>query len=187
MGSMQVVQSEPAVSAEQARWYAVHTRPRHEKKIVAELERKGVSAFLPLVREVRRWSDRRTTVEFPLFSCYVFVNLLPAPESRVSVLRSYGVLSLVGNGWEGTPIPDQQIEDIKRLVRGKVPFTCYPFLAIGQKVRIRGGALDGIEGILTRRNGNDRLVISVETIQRSFSISVEGYEVEPVGSVIHRA
>jgi len=186
MSTFQIVQPTPMLPMEQAQWYALQTRPRHEKKIAGELEQKGVTTFLPVVSEIRKWSDRRMKVELPLFSCYVFVNIVPTAEARVRVLRSYGALNFVGNGKQGASIPDSQIEDIRRLVAGKIPFIDHPFLEIGQRVRIRGGALDGIEGILERRKGNDRLVISVQTIQRSLSVSIEGYEVEPIGPAVHR-
>jgi transcription antitermination factor NusG len=188
MSTLHVIEPVAGTAAPPPQWYALQLRPRHEKKVVAELEQKGVSTFLPLVTEVRQWSDRRMKVALPLFSCYAFVNIVPTADARVAVRQSYGVLNFVGNGKEAIPIPENQIESIRRLVDGKVPFIAHPFLEIGQRVRVRGGALDGIEGILERRDhGNQRLVISVQTIQRSLSISVEGYEVEPVGATPYRA
>jgi len=91
-----------------------------------------------------------------------------------------GVLGLVGSQGEGTPIPDEQVEAVQTLVQGGLPWSTYPFLKIGQRVRIRGGALDGLEGILVSRSGSDTLVISVDAIQRSLAVRVEGYRVEPV-------
>jgi transcription antitermination factor NusG len=188
MSTLHVVEPTLGHAAAQSQWYALQVRPRHEKKVVAELEQKGVNTFLPLVTEVRQWSDRRMKVALPLFSCYAFVNIVPTADARVVVRQSYGVLNFVGNGKEAIPIPESQIESIRRLVDGNVPFMAHPFLEIGQHVRVRGGALDGIEGILERReHSNQRLVISVQTIQRSLSISVEGYEVEPVGGQAHHA
>lgn len=146
-----------------------------------ELEQRGITAFLPLISEVRTWSDRRIKVDVPLFSCYVFVNIpSSSPETRVSVLRTSGVLTFVGGNHLGAPIPTHEIEQIQTIVDKKVPLAAHPFLEIGQRVRIRGGALDGIEGVLSRFNGSSRLVISVQTIQRSLSITVEGYDVEPL-------
>ncbi len=159
-------------------WYAVHTRPRHEKKVVSELERNGIVTFLPLSKQVRRWSDRRKRVAFPLFPGYVFVQIAAGPEIRISVLRPYGVLGFVGPH-HGTPIPSSQIEDIQTLVLNDIAITPAAYLRVGQRVRIRGGVLDGVEGILATA-GERRLVVSIETIQRSISVSLDGYEVEPV-------
>jgi len=168
------------VPSESPAWYAIHTRSRHEKRGAAELERKGFKTFLPLSTEMRQWSDRRMSIEVPLFSCYAFVNIDSSASSRVEVLRTAGVVSFVGGNHRSLPVADAEIESVQMLLANRIGFAHHPFLNIGQKVRIRGGALEGVEGILTRFNGTSRLVISVETIQRSLSITVDGYEVEPV-------
>ncbi|MGA8273797.1 MAG: UpxY family transcription antiterminator [Candidatus Sulfotelmatobacter sp.] len=161
-------------------WYGLQTRPRHEKIVAQRLEERGVTTFLPLVTEVHRWSDRKKSVQVPLFSCYVFARFVPNRSDRLRVLRVEGVFGLVGAGGEGAPIPDGQIDAVRNLVKGQLPWSSHPFLKIGQRVRIRSGALDGMEGILVSRNGDRTLVISVDAIQRSLAVRVEGYEVEPV-------
>jgi len=178
----QIVDQSPdlAYLGEPLQWYAVRTRPRHEKRTASELEQKGITTFLPLVVETHRWSDRRKKVEVPLFSGYIFVNILAHAESRVSVLRTAGVLHLVGNQGHGAPIPDSQIEQIRTLLESKIPFASHPFLKVGQRIRIRGGCLEGMEGILSAQKGGERLVILVDGIQRALSICLDGYDVEPV-------
>jgi transcriptional antiterminator NusG len=161
-------------------WYALHTRPRHEKLVVQRLEERGVKTFLPIVTEVHKWSDRKKQVQLPLFSCYVFAKFVPQRVERLNVLRVGGVLGLVGSGGEGTPIPDGQIDAVRTLMDGPIPWSSYPFLKIGQRVRIRGGALEGLEGVLVARSGNQTLVISIDAIQRSLAVRVEGYQVEAV-------
>lgn len=171
------------VAAEEPRvesWYSLHTRPRHEKIVAQRLQERGVITYLPLIREVHRWSDRKKAVQVPLFSCYVFARFVPNRTERLQVLRVDGVFGLVGAHGEGSPIPDDQIEAVRNLVEGEIPWSCHPFLKIGQRVRIRSGALDGLEGVLVSRNGDRTLVISIDAIQRSLAVSVEGYEVEPV-------
>jgi len=176
----QPTDSTSIVNAEAPNWYALHTRARHEKVVVERLAERGVETFLPTISEVRRWSDRKKAVQLPLFSCYVFARFLPKRLDRLQILRVGGVLGLVGSQGEGTPIPDEQVEAVQTLVQGGLPWSTYPFLKIGQRVRIRGGALDGLEGILVSRSGSDTLVISVDAIQRSLAVRVEGYRVEPV-------
>jgi transcription antitermination factor NusG len=167
-------------AAEMQHWYALHTRPRHEKTVIQRLEERGVTTFLPLITEVRRWSDRKKTVEMPLFSCYVFAKFVPHRSERLQVLRVEGVLGLIGSRGEGAPIPETEISAVRTLIEGSLSWSAYPFLEIGQRVRIRSGALDGLEGILVGRNGDRTLVISVNAIQRSLAVRVEGYQVEPV-------
>lgn len=161
-------------------WLAVQTRPRHEKVVAQEVRDRGVTAFLPLVREVRRWSDRQKVVESPLFSCYVFVKLAPRNDDRLRVLRVNGALRFVGSRGVAIPIPDEQIQAVQSLLERQLSFSDHPFLKIGQRVRIRSGALSGVEGILVARSGERTLVISLNAIQRSLSVPIEGYDVEPI-------
>lgn len=161
-------------------WYAVHTRPRCEKKIDTALRSAGIHAFLPVVEEVHRWSDRRQTIAVPLFSSYVFVHMAPGSTSRLAVLQTPGVIGFVGNRSGAAPIPECEIEQVRTVVERKVPFAAAPFLTVGQRVRVRGGALDGLEGVLSSQKNRTTLILSVELIQRSISVSVEGYDIEPV-------
>jgi len=164
---------------EQPKWYALHTRPRHEKKVDIELQEKGVVTYLPLLTQVRRWSDRRKTIRVPLFSCYVFVRSILDSATRLRISTLWGALGLVGFNGHTLSIPDPQIESIRTLLASNVGVAPHPFLKAGQRVRVRGGALDGVEGILVA-NRTRRLVISIETISHSLSINLEGQDVEPV-------
>ena len=165
---------------EQPHWYAIHTRSRHEKKIEVRLREHGISTFLPWVRQVHRWSDRRKLIDLPLFPCYAFVYIVPNAQARLAVLRIDGVIGFVGVRPEGTPIPDSEIDSVRLLLDRNVPFSSHPFLRIGQRVRIRGGSLDGVEGTLTA-DRNRKMVISVELIQQSIAVTLGGYDVEPIG------
>jgi len=165
---------------EQAEWYAIRTRSRHEKMVADQLEKMGVENFLPLVKRSRQWSDRVKEVELPLFSGYTFVRVALSSPDRIRVLQTHGVAGFVGINSCGTPIPENQIDDIRTLLASDLPFEEQPFLRVGQRVRIRGGALDGVEGILSAQNDDRSLVISLEPIQRSLSVRIQGYTVEPV-------
>ena len=170
------IPNEPGVEPS---WYAVRTRPRHEKKVAAEFEERGIAIYLPLVTQVHRWSDRRKVVQVPLFSCYAFVHSTLDLHLRLAVYGISGALGFVGPNHQGIPIPDEQIENIRTLMTSKVPLMPYPLLKAGQRVRVRGGALDGVEGVLASQDDR-RLVISVDSIHASFCITLEGYDVVPV-------
>ena len=170
----------PLVEAEAENWYGLQTRPRHEKIVAQRLEERGVKTFLPLVTEVHRWSDRKKSVELPLFGCYVFVKLCPTGEERLRVLRVDGVFKFVGARGLGTPIAESQIEAVRTLIGQQIPWSAHPFLQIGQRVRVRGGSLDGVEGILLARNDDSTLVVSIDAIQRSLAVRIQGYDVEPL-------
>jgi transcription antitermination factor NusG len=163
------------------RWYALHTRARHEKMVATRLQEQGFAIFLPTVIEVHRWSDRRKKIEAPLFSCYVFAKLNPAnPEHRLHLYRLSAVFGVVGVRGDWVAIPDEQIDAVRLLLKEEVPWAVHPFLKIGQRIRVRGGSMDGVEGVLLSRNGDRTLVISIDAIQRSLAVRVEGYDIEPV-------
>jgi transcription antitermination factor NusG len=160
------------------RWYALQTRVNRERVVEQRLQERGVCTFLPVVSEVRKWSDRKKVIQFPLFRNYLFAKLAPTKVDRLRVLCVDGVFSFVGPRGEGTPIPDSQIDAVRALVEGKLPWSSYPFLKIGQRVRIKSGALDGVEGILVSRSGESTLVVSVDALQRSMAVRIDGYDVE---------
>jgi transcription antitermination factor NusG len=170
----------PMTNLEEPVWYAVHTYPRHEKAVSERMRQQGLTTFLPTVTEVHRWSDRKKKVELPLFSCYVFVNFTPCNEDRIKVLRTNGVIGLVGTRGEGTPIPEDQIAAVRTVLSQDLICGPHPFLRVGQRVRVRGGALDGIEGVLVAKNGDNTLVVSVDAIQRSLAVRIDGYHVEAI-------
>jgi transcription antitermination factor NusG len=163
-----------------ASWFAIQTKPRHEKKVNAELREKGVDSFLALHRERRRWSDRYSWVELPLFSQYLFVRVPTSAEMRAKILQTPGVVQFVGAPGRGTPIPSDQIESLKTIVAKRIPITPHEFLRVGKRVRIRGGALEGIEGILSEIRTDKSLVVSVDLIQKSVAIRLDGFQVETV-------
>jgi transcription antitermination factor NusG len=163
-----------------AHWYAVWTRSRQEKAVAAMLTTLGVDHYLPLKAELRQWSDRKQLVELPLFSGYLFVRIDSLKHSKLQVLKVPGVGSFVGNQSGSLPIPDQQIEDIRRVLTAGAECSVEPLLKVGDRVRVVRGALAGVEGTLARANSAYRLVISIEMIRQSLSVNVMRDDVELV-------
>lgn len=161
-------------------WYALHTRSRHERVVENRLREQGLETFLPTMKEVHRWSDRKKTVEVPLFSCYVFVRCGLSAEDRTKIYRVDSVLGVVGTRGAGSAIPDEQIDGVRALLEQTAPWRSHPFLKAGQRVRVCGGAMDGVEGIFLSENGDNSLVISVDVIQRSLAVRIDGYGVKPI-------
>ena len=159
-------------------WYAVHTRARHEKVVAAHLHARGVETYLPLVSEIHRWSDRRKRVQVPLFSGYAFIHTCESAATATAVAQIKSVVRIVGAQPSGTPIPDAEIEAVRRLLSHNIPCVNYPFLKVGRRVRIHGGALEGLEGSLLAVQGTTALVVSIELIQRALAVRIEGYVVE---------
>ena len=127
----------------ESNWYAVHTMARHEKRVAAQFEEKRVCSFLPLLHQTHRWSDRRSVVEVPMFSCYAFVRMVQSVDDRLKVLRTPGVLGFVGSERRGTPIPNEQIESLRIAISEK-RFTCSMLpIFIGAQCRKALGASEG--------------------------------------------
>jgi transcription antitermination factor NusG len=165
-----------------SRWFAVWTRSRQEKVVAATLDQLGVDHYLPLKSELHKWSDRKQVVETPLFSGYLFVNINISTNSRLQILKIPGVGALVGNQVGPLPIPNRQIEDIRRLTTVGVDYSVQPLLKEGVRVRVVQGALSGIEGTLIRNSSASRLLVSIEMIRQSLSVSILRSDVEPIGS-----
>lgn len=160
-------------------WYAIQTRYRFERKVTAQLRHKGVETFLPVLEEMHRWSDRQKRIDAPLFAGYTFARFDPSSDQRKELLQTRGVIGVLSFAGHAAPVPDKQIHDLQLLLSHKLPCALQPFLKVGQKVRVRGGCLNGIEGIL-QRTEQKSLVISIESIQRSVAIQIEGYELEMI-------
>lgn len=161
------------------RWYAAYTCANHEKRVAEQLGVREVEFFLPLYLSVRRWKDRRVTLELPLFPGYVFVRM--AMRDRLQVQTVSGVARLVG--FDGAPaaLPNQEIEALRSSLGSAVKVEPLPYWNAGQRVRVRSGPLAGMEGILMRRKGSFRVVISIDLIQRSVAVDVDVADVEALG------
>jgi transcription antitermination factor NusG len=165
----------PSIPAEQ--WFAVQTRYRREKKVAAQLERKGCEVYLPLLTECHQWSDRHKNVSGPLFPGYAFVHLQSYRDARTRVLQTVGLVGFVNFGGIVTPVPEKQIEDLRLLLRQDGIISIHPFMKAGQRVRVRTGCLQGLEGTVLQHD-RGKLLISIEAIQRSVAIEIQGYELE---------
>ena len=160
------------------KWYAAYTSANHEKRVAEQFVARDVEHFLPVYDSVRRWKDRRVTLQMPLLPGYVFVCM--ALRDRLQVQQVPGVAHLVG--FDGSPaaIPDQEIDALRASLESGVRAEPHPYLTVGRRVRLRSGPLAGMQGILLRRKGNFRVVISIELIQRSLVVHLDAVDVEAV-------
>ncbi len=154
-----------------AQWFALTVRPNHEKTAAQALENKNLEVLLPLYRARRRWSDRTKDLELPLFAGYVFGRFTASERTRV--LSTPGVTSVVGFGNKPAAVSDAEIASIRTLMASGLPLSPWPFLRVGQRVRIEAGPLAGVEGILSQVKDSWRVVVNVEILQRSVAAEVE--------------
>jgi transcription antitermination factor NusG len=159
-------------------WWAVYTRHQHEKTVGEHLSANGIETFLPVYQVVRQWKDRKKHLSLPLFPCYVFVR--GSLERRVQVVSAPGVFSIVSIAGHPAPIPTTQIDAIRLAVGSSLLVEPHPFLHCGDWVRIKSGPLTDVEGILIRKKGAYRLILSAELLQKSLAVEVDAFSVEPL-------
>jgi transcription antitermination factor NusG len=168
-------------NADFLKWYAVHTSSRHEETVHMRLAAKEIPVFLPKIEKWSSRKDRKKRIQVPLFNGYLFINVHLDKYTWLHVLKTPGVARIVGNQNEPVPIPDEQIDSIRILLNNDVMLNPVPYLKIGQRVRIVNGPLTGVEGILVKTSpGKNKLVVSVDLLQRSLCVELNSIDVEPL-------
>ncbi len=159
-------------------WFAVWTRSRHEKTVHEQLARKAIEAFLPTIPRWSRWKDRKKKIDWPLFPGYLFVRT--DPEQTLPIRMCTGVVSIVSFEGKPTPIPDFEIDGIRRLIDSARQFDPCPFIREGDLVEVVHGPLKGVIGRLVRKGTHARLVLSVDLIAQAVSVTVDAADVKAV-------
>jgi transcription antitermination factor NusG len=159
------------------RWYALTTRYHHEKQVHERLQQKQITSFLPLYSTWRCWSDRKKKVSEPLFSCYVFVKI--ALQERLAVLQTDGAIRLVAFNHVPVPIPEGQIDAIRRLLAEKIPVEKVSDWLVGQPVEVIAGPFQGARGTLQKMNGHSRLVIAIAALRQAIAVEMDAALVKP--------
>jgi transcription termination/antitermination protein NusG len=157
-------------------WYAVQTRPHHEKRVEERLRMNSLQTFLPIHRCRHLWKNGvHAELELPLFPCYLFARA--SIYDRVNLLRIPGVLGLASSSAHPSQIAAEDIEALRAAVES-LQATPHPYLNVGDRVRIISGPLAGMQGILLRRKRELRVVLSIEIIMRSITVIVSEFEIE---------
>jgi len=165
-----------------ASWVAIYTKQHHEKRVAEYLADQAFDCYLPLYTSERRWSNHRTaTLHLPLFPTYLFART--SPRMRIRILRTPGVIGIVGRGSFDENISDHEIEILRSGLHLRHPEP-HRF-AVGEGVRIAAGPLSGIQGVIVRCKSSFRVVITVPMIQQSVSVEVAAHELESLAPSLH--
>ena len=159
-------------------WYALRTKSRHEKLVRDQLDKQGIEPLLPTVKRLSQWKDRKKEIEIPLFSGYCFVRF--SQQEKAPVQKTIGVVEIVGSGTRPEPIPEREIDALRRLMTSVLPYDPHPYLHEGMKVEVVRGPLQGVLGILMRKEKRHRLVIGVHLIQQAAVVEIDVNDVVPV-------
>jgi transcription antitermination factor NusG len=170
-----------SVDADSERWFALQVRTRWESSTAVLLSGKGYETLLPTFKARKRWNGKLREVHAPLFPGYVFCRF--EAQKRLPILVTPGVLAVVGRGRIPLPVDDAEISAIQTVVSSGFRAEPWPYLEVGQKIRIESDVLSGLEGILINFKGNHRIVVSVSLLRRSVALEIDRSCVKPVGSV----
>src|SRR5258708_2142276 len=162
-------------------WYALQVRARWENSTATLLSGKGYRTLLPTFTAKGARNGRSREVTAPLFSGYVFCQF--DAINRLPILVTPGVIAVVGRGRIPIPVEDYEIQAIQKVVFTGLPVEPWPYLEVGQQVRIERGALCGVEGILTGFKGVSRIVLSVSLLRRSVALEIDRFQVSAMHPV----
>ncbi len=165
-------------------WYAVHSKSRHEDRVYLGLLQKSFVAFLPKMEVWSKRKDRRKRIMIPMFPGYLFVKLpVLTNEVKVDVLKTFGVVRILGKptGSQPIPVPDEKIDAIRRIVDSKVEVQQFQYPKVGEPARIIDGPFKGIEGLVLKTDYEKEVfVVSIELLQRSVAIKLEGFQISRI-------
>jgi transcription antitermination factor NusG len=161
-------------------WYALQIRSRWESTTAGLLRGKGLETLLPTYATKRKWSDRFKVVEEPLFPGYVFCHF--DVHNRLPVLITPGVISVVGVGKTPIAVDEAEMFSIQAAMGAGIQMEPWPYVEVGERVRIKDDVLDGMEGILTSFKGSHRVVISVTLLRRSVALEIDRSRIMPLGT-----
>jgi len=157
---------------DKSRWYALHTRSRHENVVYQQLSSKGIETFLPLRKIKRHWSDRIKVVEDPLFKGYLFVHI--PLRKHLDVVSTFGAVRLIGfSPAEPLEVPERDILAIRKFLDEEIQVDPFPYLKEGERIYVRSGIFKGVEGFIVRKQKDCRLVISLDLLMTSISIHID--------------
>jgi transcription antitermination factor NusG len=159
-------------------WFAILVRTNREKSACLLLENAGYECFLPISKYMRRWSDRIKEMELPLFPGYLFCRM--NPHNRLPVLMTPGVIQIVGTGKTPIPVAEEEVAAIQRASKSGLSTIPWPYLQVGNVARIEDGPLQGMTGIVVRIKSGLKLVLSVNLLQRSVAVEINGEWVRPL-------
>jgi transcription antitermination factor NusG len=161
------------------RWYAAYTSANQEKRVAKQLGLRDVEHFLPLYSSLRRWKDRRVTLQTPLFPGYVFVHL--ALRDRLQVLQIPGFVHLVSFGAQPVALQEEDILALQTCQTRGHHLEPHPYLQAGLRARVKSGPLRGLEGIILRRKNRTRFILSFDQILRSVAVEVDEMDLALAG------
>jgi transcriptional antiterminator NusG len=166
---------------DQLHWYAVYARSRHEEVVLSGLRKKMLETFLPRVEVMSRRKDRRKRILVPLLPGYLFVHTDMNPYQYWDIIKTYGVVRVIGIEGKPVPVKEEEIVSLRILDGTDRTISNQAFIKEGDRVMIMEGALKGLTGYYVRHKGkSDKVVVSIELLQRSLAVEIEDWRVDKI-------
>ena len=163
--------AEAGIVHDTALWYVAYTYPRHEKAVAEQLQLRLVETFLPTYKHTSTWKDRRVKLDLPLFAGYVFTRL--PVRDRLKVISVPGVIRMLSYRGMPVAVSDAEIDAIRRCVESGAKLEPHAYIALGDRVRVREGTFEGLNGIVVRENNKCKLIVSIDLIHQSVSLEID--------------
>jgi transcriptional antiterminator NusG len=164
---------------DQANWYALWVKSRHEFVVSQELSRKGIDHFLPVVAKVRQWKDRKKIIDYPLFPGYLFVHIVPEADRFLNVVKTRGSVSFISlEHGDPTSISPEEIDSLKIMLESGEEIDVFPALKEGMAVRVKRGPLRGAIGVLAKKENQHMFVVNIDILGRSVGLKIYAEDVE---------
>jgi transcription antitermination factor NusG len=161
-------------------WFALQTRYRYEERIATELKAKGFESYLPTLREVHEWKDRRKVMEVPAFGGYLFARFEPSLKNRVRVLETAGVVKLLGHPGSPAPVPEEEIQSLRLALESGAECDRHPCVEIGTPVHVRRGLLAGVCGRVVRIANRVKILVNVPSVRQAIAVEVHLDDIDPL-------
>jgi transcription termination/antitermination protein NusG len=165
-------------------WYVLHTKSRHESVVTTGLSKKSMDVFLPKARVRSARRDRKAMIHIPLFPGYVFIKTDLHPHTHLEIVKTAGVVRLIGTNQGPVPVPEETIESLKIMVSSELTITTGTRLQTGDRVLVATGPLAGVTGTFVRYRGQGRVVVNIEALGQFASVDVEEGDIEPLPPIL---
>ena len=164
-------------------WYSLHTRSRFEDVVFEGLEKKAFEIFLPKIRVKSKRRDRKVMLNVPLFPGYLFVKTNLNPVEHLEILKTIGVVSMLGNRKGPVFVPDNNIESLRIMTNLDTTVVTGNIIRKGEKVVVMEGPFAGLTGIFLRYKGKGRVVVNIDTLGQSAGVEISEEDIEKLSEI----
>ncbi len=167
-------------NVKELKWHVAYTRPKSERKVASSISNLGIESYLPMHKVIRQWSDRKKKLELPLFPCYIFVKVDDVMRNNLFSIKE--LVKFVSIERRPVILREKEILTIKRVLGEEADVSNEEYFQQGMKVRIKHGQFAGLEGVVIKKRGSERLLIKIDSLMKAYSFNVATHHIEAMVS-----